>query len=277
MLDGPCVPRWHSQILAAKAAGGALSLRVPGCTVIDEPSSAELERGVIPATIPCSPEAMRQVAETKLAAAGLRRSLPMAVYALARNVASEAGSGSPEEKIAIAEAALHRARAAHESLLEQMLRDGRYFGRQRGSNPAVATSRDPSFDDIVAAELVLSGTTENFSRGATHYFGPQHLDRFDVYERWTRRYGLAWVGPLPGVDPNEQFFMRKVGDSPAERTFWEIQYAAGRAVLAAGAQPPEPIAVCPEGLRGSALATIGALTALAASLSFYVTARWGRA
>lgn len=216
----------------------------------------------------------------------LGQELPLETYAVARNVASEAGTGTIAEKVAIAEAAYHRAREAGRPMLSFMLKDGKYFGRQRGRNPAVATSRDPKWEDIAIASLVAQGKTDNFARGATHYFSPRAMDalhrkgrvdvdRWGLYERWTKSYGLAWVGPIPGINPHRQFLMREV---PQESPLWQQQYEAGLRALQE--PPPGEPPLCPpgvlggDGLRVWAALNVGA--AFVAGVGYVVARFWGR-
>lgn len=175
--------------------------------------------------IRCSPELMRGRTEERLRALGLYRPtdrLTLEAYAMARNIASEAGQGSGAEKLAIGEVLLNRARRG-KGVTSLTLKDGSFFARQRGSNPPVSSVRDPNWEDIVAAELVLTGRSGNISRGATHYFSPRAMDflfrreqvrrdRFGLYDSWSR--SLVWVGYVPGVDLERQFFMRE--GSPGE-------------------------------------------------------------
>ena len=60
--------------------------------------------------VACGPDALRAQAEGMLRQAGVwagRRSLPRPTYTLARYMASEVGNGTPEEKVAVGQAADH--------------------------------------------------------------------------------------------------------------------------------------------------------------------------
>lgn len=266
--------------LARRRGLGAFT--VPGCKVVDNPSAAQVAAGVVPKTIPCAPATMRAAVERQLHAAGLLeqgRALSSEVYSLARNVASEAGGGSFGERVAMAEAGVNRARLEGVSIDRLMMRDGKLYGRQSGSNPRVASSKDPTWVDLVIADLAITGQTGAYTRGATHYFSPDAQDslfrtgrvpddRSRIYERWTKTYGLMWVGPIPGIDPSEQFLMVDVGTS---HPLFSQQYRAGLAALR-GDDPGAALCVDPPA-GGAVVAVIGGL-ALVAGVGFAVL--WGR-
>jgi hypothetical protein len=188
--------------------------------------------------VPCSPEKMRATTERKLRELGLYpagKSLTMPTYIMARNIQSEAGSGTGAEKLAMGEALIARARVSGKSFAEIAMWRGQYFGAQYGKNPAVATRKDPRWEDIVAAELVLAGETKDFTRGATHYFSPRGMDYgFSkgtlsknarmTYDRWVDDFGLVWVGHVPGIDTRSQMLFREGQPTAAQR-------AAGVAAL----------------------------------------------
>lgn len=214
--------------------------------------------------ISCEPEVMRARTETRIKSLGLYprdRRLTLDAYTIARNIKSEAGNDSIAEKVLIAQAAITRSRVEGKSISHSRLtmRNGRNYAKQSGTNPAVATSHDPTWEEIVIAEMALHGTFGDFGRGGTLYFSPNDMGGkskvLEIYERWTHNWGntktgLAWVGPLPGVNPRHQFLLRKV---PILSKEWKDAYAAGKlAVLYLGvpatalARPcrePEAIAV----------------------------------
>jgi hypothetical protein len=197
---------------------------------------------------------MRAHVEGQLLASGLLPgpgSLSLAAYGVARNIAAEVGSGAgstPEEKVAIAEAAINRARS-YSSVVRMLLKDGKWFGRQWGRNPPVATSQDPTLEELYVAQLAVTGQTGGFARGASHYYDPRAQDeghardpaRYTkdargIYESWTQG-GLAWVGDLPGIDPRRLFLLKKASGSA-----WQAAYTAGKA-SGALAGPLDPAAV----------------------------------
>lgn len=264
LLERRCVPHWRDVVLSARTAAKRSGLRrfsVASCPLRED--------GIVN----CDPRMMRAAVESKLHATGLyTRPLSLDAYSVARNIASEAGTDAdPAEKIAIGEAAVNRARRDEMSIARLTLKDGRWYARQRGKNPRVASSRDPQLEDVIAADLVLDGRTGNFARGATHYFSPRGMDwlfregrtdsdRWDVFERWTKSFGLAWVGELPGINPETQFLMK---DADPGSAYWERQYAAGRTALSEPVAFVEPQS-CPRfswGFAGLASLVVGAALA----------------
>jgi hypothetical protein len=248
--------------------------------------------------VPCSPESLRAYTEAAVKALGLyplHRKLSLDAYSIARNVRSEAGSGSVPEKVAMALAAIERARIDKKSISAVTMKNGELYARQSGVNPAVASSKDPTWEEIVIAELALNGDFDDFTHGATHYFSPNAMDslhrktpssykdRFGTYATWTggwgsTRDGMAWVGPIPGINHHEQFLMRRVLKSDP---YWKQQYDAGLAALKNYSRPPEadalPCSVEPSAPRrhGALLvATVFTISALAAgSVAAFLGAR----
>jgi hypothetical protein len=204
--------------------------------------------------ITCSPVKMRATTERKLQALGLYppgKTLTMAVYAMARNIGSEAGSNATAaEKLAIGETLVTRAIIRGVSQFKLMTRDG-HFAKQRGRNPAVSSARDPQWEDIVAAELVLGGKSGNISRGATHYFAPKAQDalfaagrvsndRDGIYESWTSGGDLlTWVGYTMGIDKERQFFFRPMPKTATGRAEHARMRILGRQALTS----PTPLSI----------------------------------
>lgn len=243
-----CLPSWHASVLEAKRRHrGRFGLAACQAN----------EAGIVG----CDPEAMRAAVERMLHQAGLYppyKRLSMDVYAVARNIASEVGDGTPEEQVAIAEAAVNRFRmdpGRWGTIPRMMMIDRRRFARQRGTNPPVASRQDPSWQNLYVAELVLGGDTVNFARGATIYFDsvsqraahnrciqegrpdcPKSAG--EVYESWTTGGSkMVWVGPLPGIDPRFLMLLRHDGtreayQTPQGRELWQQMYRAGREALA---------------------------------------------
>jgi hypothetical protein len=74
--------------------------------------------------IRCTPESMRADAEKKLRQLGAwteARPLPLSAYTLARYIAGEVGGGTPEELVAVAEAAVNQARRRTQSDINKLL------------------------------------------------------------------------------------------------------------------------------------------------------------
>jgi hypothetical protein len=175
-------------------------------------------------------------------------------YTLARYLATEVGNGTVEEKIAVAQAAVNRARYVEKlprGILDLLLyrqRPGHpnygWYGPIHG--PAgvatapygrwAATSKDPTYGDIILALALVDGVFDGFNKGADDQDGLEYRNAFANPE-WTvrdrgskRRY---WVGPLPGVDHWRTFLWRSLPevapDSELGRFLIERGVAAVRA------------------------------------------------
>jgi hypothetical protein len=190
---------------------------------------------LIKGNIACVAENMRKFAEAKFKALGIANrfslddSVSMDEYSLARYVATEVGSGTPSDKVAVVEAARNRAKLAKISV-DQLLRlrqpvghpsrgfygpihateeDCKALGLQKGCAPYkrwAGTKRDPEPIDIIVAKLVMSGRTNDFARGADDQLGPSAGESLFGYDWIDKRIrSLAndndyWVGLLPGVN-----------------------------------------------------------------------------
>lgn len=242
--------------------------------------------------VPCSPEQMRATTEGNLHASGLyppHKRLDMQTYIMARNIGSEAGSrATGAEKLVMGEALIHRARQSGKTFAQIALYNGTRFAAQLGRNPAVATARDPFWEDIVAAELVMSGASGDLGRGATHYFAPNGMDalkrrggsrdRFELYDEWTSgRDLLTWVGYIPGIDINRQFLLKKMPKSAAGRAESARMRPLGRQALAR--PTPHHIIDAPvcrgRSLAGSRFAMAGTVMA-AMALPTFLVMRYGK-
>lgn len=204
MTTTTCLPHWHRLLEIANGRPSANIIK-SGCGTSD-------------GNVQCSPESMRLKAEKVV---GFPVSL--ADYTLARYVASEVGSGSQETKVAVAEAALNRAKDLPKGVLSLLLYRQKpnhpnygHYGPIHGPSGVqsapygrwAATSRDPTKGDIILAKFVLSGKSNNFSRGADDQMGPEHLNdpvRSVRVHAADRDY---WVGLLPGVDHWHTFLYR---------------------------------------------------------------------
>lgn len=265
----PCTATWTHQIELAKAHAAERNIGSFGLASCKYDEELEI--------VPCDPEKLRAATEVALHRLELYppgKRLSMEVYAIARNIASEAGSGSATEKAIIAEVAFNRARHEGWTLGRVLMKDGTRFGRQRGQNPAVSTRRNPRWEDMVAAELVASGLVSELAAGATHYWSPRTIDwmhgegrhrddRWSLYERWSKWAG--WVGPIAGIDHNRQFLMDASLDDAERRR----RYPVGAAALEAARAPAVATApVCqPDERRAPLLATAVGI-AVAASTVF---------
>lgn len=241
-----CLPSFYSTIKAWEdqfgfgRADGPMFLR-SGCGVDDD--CIEKPASCLAKSINCSPEAMRADAEAKMRGLGndvwpATKVLTLDTYALARNVMSEFGSGTPTEKVAVALVAMNRAIALDGAkphsdgwISNHLLGSTRRFGRQVGQIRPAATTQDPSVADVLLADYVLnatkSGELSDITWGATHY-----LDRFSqdgmrqraiqsgdatppdggstVFGAWSDGGdALTWVGHVPDVRPWRLMLMRR--------------------------------------------------------------------
>jgi len=241
-----CLPKWYplydSPALKSFILTSGCSMGTPSC-------SAGLSAG----NINCNPAQMAAQADQKLRATGyMGPAITLDAYTLARYIASEVGSSAtPGEKVAVAEAAVNRARRWKLSITGLLLNrspapNKGYFGPIHCSNPDgslgapygrwAATSKDPSAADVMLALLVTSGESNNFSRGADDQFGPDIEGTSSHPTGWAAKAVAAkgeannyWVGPLPGVDHWRTFlFTYRPDISPTS--------AQGKALIAAGVQ-----------------------------------------
>lgn len=286
-----CIPLAASQVEEARAhrkSRGMGAIR-SGCSC-NQPRPGKASKCIVP----CSPESMRATTEAKLRSLGLfkpRQRLSMKSYIMARNIGSEAGSrATGAEKLVMGEALVHRARESGKSFAQIAMYNGTRFAAQMGRNPAVATARDPFWEDIVAAELVLSGRSGNLGRGATHYFSPAGMDagfrsgklsrdRLMLYDQWTKGGDLlTWVGYVPGININRQFLLKKQPKTAAGRAESARMKPLGRRALQVDMPPGIFDApTCPPiSARRSVIGFTGALMA-AVALPAFLILRYGRA
>jgi hypothetical protein len=271
----PIVKDWEARFGFGRT-GGPLIVR-SGCAVIDD--CTERGAGCIAKAVNCSPEAMRADAEAKMRGLGAdiwdaAKPLSLDTYALARNLMSEFGSGSPVEKVAVAMVAMNRATALDGSrpftqgwisghLLD---RKNGLFGRQIGQLRPAATTSDPSVADVLVADYVLramqSGEMTDVTWGATHY-----LDRFsqdgmraralqngdstppaggsDVFGSWSDGGDvLTWVGQIPDVRPWRLLLMRRRPELRRDPKARAAIRAAGLDAIKGKNRPPALTRVC---------------------------------
>lgn len=249
-----CLPAWHSQFVPVAPA------RVPsGCAVDCNRESATF------GLIPCAPESMRARSEKWLLERNLWRGpLPLSVYSLGRNIATETGSGSIETKMALALSTMGQAargvrgRDVH-SVIIRNASGYQFYGpihpekscRVPGATSAnihkrwTASSLDPTVLDLAIAAFALSGAAgaagdvSNFAMGAD-----DQADWSAIDPHVQAREGDYWVGPIPGVNHKKLVLMKKMGLSPASPE-GQMRIAA----LAAMLRSPEPdwgaLPLCP--------------------------------
>lgn len=268
-----CYPWWHTS-MSALAAQAWTGTTVPSGCSADGTGS-----------VPCAPSSMRAAAEKWLAAnapavlAMIGGKLDQTVYTFARYMHSEVGSGTIEERVAVGEAAINQAKSRAgvigdwiSKLNTMLIPNGKYgaihcpdaycasIGKGPDCNCAgrwAATTRDPSVLAIVLANLVVSGNSGGFARGAMTQWGPEYLKNTNGSRMGTSttrarvesfvRYAASsaggryfWVGSLPGVDPWHTWLAGKklpIGVN-AETA---IQHGIEGLALAADGKPSRPL------------------------------------
>jgi len=269
-----CIPWWHAQL--DEWASDTRS--VTNCPVIMTPDA----RFPTPGFVPCNPEALRQSAEKKLRALGVwpkDRALSLDAYGAARLIRSEWGSGPAEAKVVFVECAMNRAKLRKQSV-STLLFTNKYNLKNYGRQHAVSgytsqgrwasTAKDPTVGDILIADFVLQGKSQNFARGGDQFLDPAGMgDRLvTVLRSWMKT--SVWVGHLPGISTKRLFVLRHVGTPDAAgRQLNE----AGLDALASGEAPSAPDTICPS--PGSPLRRIlettvvlGASVAVGVGLSY---------
>ena len=179
--------------------------------------------------INCAPEVMRAGAEKQLTASSywpVGRSLDLATYTLARYMQSEVGGGTVEERVAVGEAAVNQAKRRETDVVGLLLhaQPNRLYGQINVPGKGninrrwAATSQDPSVLTTLLADLVISGKSENISRGADDQDGLEFKKYFPVpmnrILNEAKNSGRYWVGPVPGVDHWKMTLYRTYGFKP---------------------------------------------------------------
>jgi len=178
--------------------------------------------------IQCAPETMRAGAEKQLQATEFwphDKPLDLATYTLARNIQSEVGGGTVEERVAIGEVAANQALRRKQDVNGLLLytQPNRLYGQinvpGKGNinHRFAATSSDPSVLNVLLADLVLTGKSENISHDADDQDGLEFKRYFPVPMNRIlseARQGSYWVGPVPGVDHWKTTLFRRYGHKP---------------------------------------------------------------
>ena len=267
-------PWWHAEYGGARAAE-LRAIKIPsGCSTVN-------------GNVQCAPETMRAQAEATARATG-RWSKPLSLeaYTLARYMTSEVGSGTPEEMVAVGEAAVNQARLRGYQDVNKLLvwnpgtkvANQGYYGPIHGPGGVstapygrwAATSKDPHMLALLLADLVASGGSGDFARGATSQYGLEYLSDPKGKVAGHAAEGKYWVGPLAGVDHWRTFLFRQYPKTLSQ---------ADRAALLArglwGVAQPRP--VWPAGMPVEArlgLATF-AVVGLSAYLAYRIAKRRG--
>lgn len=215
-------PWWHGE-LAPRAATLRSKIIASGCSTSG-------------GNVQCAPEAMRADAELKARATGMwDKTLTLPAYTLARYMTSEVGGGTPEEMVAVGEAAVNQARLRGYGDINKLLvwnpgtkaANQGYYGPIHGPSGVstapygrwAATSKDPHLLALLLADLITSGSSGNFAQGATSQYGLELLGDPKGKVTSHAAEGKYWVGPLAGVDHWRTFLFRQYpkGLSDGER------------------------------------------------------------
>jgi hypothetical protein len=161
------------------------------------------------------------------------RPLSLEVYGLARNIESECGSGSPEERAAILFCAVNRAKindnaAVIDGLLHKATTDhpARTFGKQIGdwTKRPVSTAQRPRLSNILIADFLWSGIQKgtvqsNIGDGAVY------LDAVcqDIMHRQNPAHLVFNADGSPSIDPSTGK-QKKEGNESASYVFtdWSV-------------------------------------------------------
>lgn len=208
--------------------------------------------------IPCQPEAMRAAAEQKLRSLGYQTGLSLDAYTLARYMQGEVGNGTVEERVAVGEAAVNRARRSNTTISGLLLYRqaaghpnrgwyGPIHGVGTGTSTApygrwATTAADPTLLTLLLANVVATGASNNFAMGADDQDGPeawisQGQTALNNYVKRLASEGKYWVGPLPGVDHWRTFLQITPGIS-ANSAAGQALVSRALAALSLPAQRP---------------------------------------
>lgn len=268
-----CLPWWHGQFAPL---GGSNRLKIK--------SGCQRSGG----NVQCDPEDMRANAEAQMRQLEYwtKGPMPLAVYTLARYVSSEVGSGTPEDKVGVLEAAINRANGTATArgyyandnvydgvtkLLLYRQRSGHpnrgWYGPIHGSGGVstapygrwAATSSDPGVDDILLADFVINGGTDrNFANNALDQVGAEWLPKLSQGLPKRAASGQYWVGPVPGIDHWHTFlFFQDKSISPSSPR-GQFLIKRGQDALDSGRPDWSQLSICRK-LR----MPVGAVTAVA--------------
>ena len=238
-----CMPWWHNQ-LTQWATDRRL---VTDCKVQDS-ASAEFP---LAGFVPCPPDQLRVAAEKSMRLMNVwpkDKPLPLAVYSLARNIASDADKGSIEERVVVGEITLNesaRLKTDPTALLLMNKIKLSYYGAADQGRFA-STHQDPTVGHVLIAAFILAGQTDNFSRGTTAYIKPNTINNdtrliaFLGEKFASNKWG--WVGHFPNVNIRHLFGLIPMTDASVDQMTTNQQ---GLADLRTNTNPPAPQTTCP--------------------------------
>lgn len=220
-----CYPWWHAIYAPLRAQ---YAVPVPSGFTVNADGN-----------VPANPETLRAAAEKQLRQRGLDWPLSLDAYSLARNISTEVGSGSIEEMVALGETTQNQARRRGRSVYDLIVNpqgvghpNRGFYGNinkrnaegqvvAAGTGRWTASSKDPTLMSIAIANLVLSGQSGDFTRGADDQDGPdawapQGQAAINNFVRHRASNNQYWIGPLPGIDHWHTFLQITVpGISPS--------------------------------------------------------------
>lgn len=275
-----CTPWWTAKF--RDLAKGQQVTIVSGCSINSSGNVA------------CRPEDMRASAEAKLRSSGILSRLSLETYTLARYMHSEVGSGTIFERVAVGEAAVNRARREKTSINGLLLyRQGSsshpnygFYGPIHGVGTGTstapygrwaATSRDPTVLTILLADLITSGKSGNYARGADdqdgiEYWAPKGQDALNNKVRSLASRGKYWIGPLYGIDHWHTFLQYTPGISSSSPQGQLLIARGMQAVQLPVRRPtwPSDLPLCSDGppVDNAALIAIGITGAIAGAWAF---------
>jgi hypothetical protein len=258
VAEHDCLPHWHDRLVAFATD----TRKVTRCPVGSDDF------------VPCPPEQLRAAAERIMRDSdGWSRfkKLPLDTYSLARNIRSEHDSGTVEAKVAIAEAVYNEARRRGTSVTRLLLINSGskpLYGRQRQGRFA-GTSRDPTVGDVLIADFVLRGKSDDFARGATKFLHPKGMGGRLIDVVKDRFKSHVWTGHLPGVQTTDQIMFIPAPIGPSEKA----KNAEALRVLRDRVQVAQPLFPCdPPPNQLLRLTGIGLASAAAvAAVAFFLT------
>lgn len=261
-----CYPYWHDSI--APIAKGRMYPVNSGCYVQAN------------GNVSCAPEQLRAQAEKYLQSFPIwgSKRLSIEAYTLGRYMASEVGDGTPEERVAVGEAAVNRARylklprgVLDLLLYRQSLGHPNYgfYGPIHGIGTGVstapygrwaATSQDPTVADLIMADMIMNGDTDDFSNGADDQDGLEYTAAFPdpaAKVRVQAARGSYWVGPLPGVDHWHTFLWRQYDVPPTSLLGSQLLQRGLEAVSSRQRPVWGALPICSRSSVGSVVALFG--------------------
>ena len=274
-----CYPWWHTTYEPLRR-GQQVFIR-SGCQTVD-------------GNVQCDPEAMRANAEKQLDGI-LDGKLSLEAYTLARYMQAEVGNGTLEERVAVGEAAVNRAKLGKlkRGVLDLLLyRQGNPAHPNYGKygpihSPAgvtsapygrwASTSQDPTVLTIIMAKLVADGKTGNFNRGADDQDGLEYTAAFPdpaAKVRYAASKGNYWIGLLPGIDHWHTFLWKYYGVSPTTPEGSAL-LAQGLAAVADRSRPqwPADLPACSRPIIGSGNLAAAGLAVGGLALGAWLTTR----